>query len=71
MTITQPPSIDRAGPLDLPPTRTPAGLDQADLDQLLEENKQLRALVVKLSEIVLRDVLDRSLPALPPSRAGR
>jgi hypothetical protein len=71
MTITQPPTSHRAGRLDLPRGRTPAGVDQADLDQLLEENKQLRALVAKLSEIVLRNVLDRTLPALPPSRAGR
>jgi hypothetical protein len=71
MTTTQPPRSHSAGRLDLPRARTPAGVDQADLDRLLEENKQLRALVAKLSEIVLRNVLDRNLPALPPSRAGR
>jgi hypothetical protein len=30
-----------------------------DLDAILEENKQLRELVVQLSEIVVRNVLDR------------
>jgi hypothetical protein len=30
-----------------------------DLDELLAENKQLRELVVQLSEIVVRNVLDR------------
>ena len=30
-----------------------------DLDAVLEENKQLRELVVQLSEIVVRNVLDR------------
>jgi hypothetical protein len=34
------------------------------LDALLEENKQLRELIVQLSEIVVRNVLDR--PLLPP-----
>ena len=71
MTTTQPPRSHGAGRLNLPRAGTPAGVDQADLDQLREENKQLRALVEKLSEIVLRNVLDRNPPALPPSRAGR
>ena len=71
MTTVQPPSNHSVGRLDLPRARTPAGVDQTDLDQLREENKQLRALVAKLSEIVLRNVLDRSLPALRPSRAVR
>jgi hypothetical protein len=30
-----------------------------DMDALLAENKQLRELVVQLSEIVVRNVLDR------------
>jgi hypothetical protein len=30
-----------------------------DLDAIIEENKQLRELVVQLSEIVVRNVLDR------------
>jgi hypothetical protein len=30
-----------------------------DLDAIIEENKQLRELVVQLSEIVVRSVLDR------------
>jgi hypothetical protein len=35
-------------------------MNYPDLDALLEENKQLRELVVQLSEIVVRNVLDRS-----------
>jgi hypothetical protein len=34
-------------------------LDCLDLDAILEENKQLRELVVQLSELVVRNVLDR------------
>jgi hypothetical protein len=34
-------------------------LQHLDLDALREENKQLRELVVQLSEIVVRNVLDR------------
>ena len=33
--------------------------DHSNLDAVLEENKQLRELVVQLSEIVVRNVLDR------------
>jgi hypothetical protein len=40
-----------------PPRR--ADVNCLDLDALLEENKQLRELVVQLSEIVVRNVLDR------------
>ena len=47
--------------LGLPPT----DMNHPDIDALLEENKQLRELVVQLSEIVVRNVLDRS-PRLPP-----
>lgn len=47
--------------LGLPPTN----MNHPELDALLEENKQLRELVVQLSEIVVRNVLDRS-PLLPP-----
>ena len=52
----------------LPNAHRDRGLDQLshrpdrnrlDLDALREENKQLRELVVKLSEIVVRNVLDR------------
>ena len=38
--------------------------ESSDLDAPLEENKQLRELVVQLSEIVVRNFLDR--PLLPP-----
>ena len=42
--------------LDARPTR----VDHPSVDALLEENKQLKELVVQLSEIVLMSVLDRS-----------
>lgn len=35
-------------------------IDHPSVDALIEENKQLRELVVQLSKIVLRNVLDRS-----------
>jgi hypothetical protein len=34
-------------------------MNHLNLDALLAENKQLRELVVQLSEIVVRNVLDR------------
>jgi len=34
-------------------------VNHSNLNALLEENKQLRELVVQLSEIVVRNVLDR------------
>jgi hypothetical protein len=37
----------------------PPELDHPDLDALRAENEQLRELVVQLSEIVVRRVLDR------------
>jgi hypothetical protein len=40
-----------------PPARP--GVNDPNLDAILEENKQLRELVVQLSEIVVRSVLDR------------
>lgn len=52
----------------LPNAHRDRGLDQPshrpdtrclDLDALREENEQLRELVVQLSEIVVRNVLDR------------
>jgi hypothetical protein len=36
-----------------------ADVDCFDLDAILEENKQLRELVVQLSEIIVRNALDR------------
>jgi hypothetical protein len=38
---------------------TPPDVNRLDLDGLRAENKQLRELVVQLSEIVVRRVLDR------------
>jgi hypothetical protein len=66
MTTARAPIDQRAARIDssrlgLPPT----DMNHPDLDALLEENKQLRELVVQLSEIVVRNVLDRS-PRLPP-----
>jgi hypothetical protein len=46
------------------------GVNHLDFNALLEENKQLRELVVQLSEIVVRNVLDRS-PGLPPPARER
>jgi hypothetical protein len=43
--------------LDSPAARP--DVNHLDLDALLEENKQLRELVVQLSEIIVRNVLDR------------
>jgi hypothetical protein len=37
----------------------PRDASYPDLDAIIEENKQLRELVVQLSEIVVRNVLDR------------
>jgi hypothetical protein len=42
---------------DRPPHRSDMG--RLDTDALREENKQLRELVVQLSEIVVRNVLER------------
>jgi hypothetical protein len=46
---------DRQG---VSPPRRP-DVDCPDLDAIIEENKQLRELVVQLSKIVVRNVLDR------------
>lgn len=40
-----------------PPSRS--DVKRPDLDAIIAENKQLRELVVQLSEIVVRNVLDR------------
>jgi hypothetical protein len=52
-----PPNGHRHRPLDSSSPRSDA--NHLELDALLEENKQLRELVVQLSEIVVRNVLDR------------
>jgi hypothetical protein len=51
------PNVPRDRQRVSPPTRPDASCP--DLDAILEENKQLRELVVQLSEIVVRNVLDR------------
>jgi hypothetical protein len=51
------PNGHRHRQLDSPAAR-PDG-NRLDMDALLAENKQLRELVVQLSEIVVRNVLDR------------
>jgi hypothetical protein len=50
------PNGRRDGGIDTP---SPRPQDHFDLDALREENKQLRELVVQLSEIVVRNVLER------------
>ena len=68
MTTAQAPIDQRAARIDTSRLGSPRiGMNHPDLDALLEENKQLRELVVQLSEIVVRNVLDRS-PLLPPHR---
>jgi hypothetical protein len=57
MGVMHPPNGHRHGQRDSSPPRSDA--TYLDLDELLEENKQLRELVVHLSEIVVRNVLDR------------
>jgi len=52
MTAPQPPRNHRVARGDASPALT--------IDELLEENKQLRALVVQLSEIVVRNVLHQN-----------
>jgi hypothetical protein len=47
----------RGGQIDSPSPRPQ--VKHLDLDALREENKQLRELVVQLSEIVVRNVLER------------
>ena len=61
MTAPQPPTIVLFARSNSSPART--------IDELIEENQQLRALVVQLSEIVVRNVLHRN--PLPPPREGR
>ena len=61
MTAPQPPTIDHFARSNSSPART--------IDELIEENQQLRALVVQLSEIVVRNALHRN--PLPPPREGR
>ena len=62
MTAPQPPTIDRFARSNSSPART--------IDELIEENQQLRALVVQLSEIVVRNVLHQN-PAGVASAADR
>src|SRR6516162_3365837 len=62
MTAPQPPRIHRVARGDSSPALT--------IDELLEENKQLRALVVQLCEIVVRNVLHQN-PAGVASAADR
>jgi hypothetical protein len=45
-------------PQSVSPARRP-DVSCPDLDAIIEENKQLRELVVQLSKIVVRNVLDR------------
>ena len=47
----------RESQLDAPSTRV--HVTHIEVDALREENKQLRELVVQLSEIVMKSVLDR------------
>ena len=47
----------RESQLDAPSTRV--HVTHIEMDVLREENKQLRELVVQLSEIVMKSVLDR------------
>ncbi len=48
-----------------PPKRQPfasitgARLEKMDIDELREENKQLRELVIQLSKIVVKNVVER------------
>jgi hypothetical protein len=51
------PNGRRGRQLDAPSIRP--DVNYLDLNAVLEENKQLRELVVQLSEIVVRNVLDR------------
>jgi len=69
MTTAQAPIGQRGARIDSSRLGSPpTGMNHPDLDALLEENKQLRELVVQLSEIVVRNVLDRS--PLPPPHAA-
>jgi hypothetical protein len=71
MTTAQAPVNHHAAPIDSLRASTPPATHHADLEALLAENKQLRELVVKLSEILIRNVLDRSPPTSPPVRARK
>lgn len=51
------PNAHRDRGLDRPPHRS--DMRRLDTDALREENKQLRELVVQLSQIVVRNVLER------------
>jgi hypothetical protein len=56
-----PANADRSGRRDrqLASRSIRPDVNRLDLDAVLEENRQLRELVVQLSEIVVRNVLDR------------
>ena len=58
MGVMHPQKGRRHGQRDLSLPRSDATC--LELDELLAENKQLRELVVQLSEIVVRNVLDRN-----------
>jgi hypothetical protein len=57
MGSVQAPIGPRDGQIESPPTRPQ--LNHFEVDALRQENKQLRELVVQLSEIVVRNVLER------------
>jgi hypothetical protein len=57
MGCLRPPNARRDRARDSFPPRS--DLNHMDLDALRAENRQLRELVVQLSEIVVRNVLDR------------
>jgi hypothetical protein len=57
MASTHPPNIHRDQQLVSSPRRP--DVNCLDLDAILEENKELRKLVVQLSKIIVRNVLDR------------
>jgi hypothetical protein len=57
MASMHPPNVHRDRQLDSALPRL--DVNHLNLNALIEENKQLRELVVQLSEIVVRNVLDR------------
>lgn len=60
MATAQAPNRDRV------PRSDSRRLGMTELDALQAENKELRELVVRLSEIVVRNVLDRKPDGLAP-----
>ncbi len=55
---------------DRVPGSNSRGPGMSELDALQAENKELRELVVRLSEIVVRNVLDRKTDCLLPRRVA-